>query len=449
MPHIVIEVRWRVDGSGPFYKWFLRKPSCNVRYVFIGNATNVKKCHVKLPFIAPATVPSLTLGLNVHGDLVAFSEDGHSTRVDFQDRRFDFKPVALTSGAEFILEEGGAKAKLRVVFAPSSSDSISAKYARVLHRVRKKLRVRVDDVIDKREISRRGLTNCLQLALADSPTSESGAWERFLLALFKMCIFRDGIPKPDWSLYVRRPSWMNDAGPGFARLWASLYFRSLFFATSVGSIRCCRLDAESCERVSVPLRSYRGGKKEKLQEFLKFRIVGATDLPESQSSLEDFAGGLVDVTEKKSPVVFTHGANASTILAVLTNDGRLSKAVRPKDKLSGAWVGRADDFITCEPYAGPERFNGIWLQTFLVGLTLDLMEPNKSTKSNEIHDARAYRCIRTLPGHVCTHVLCRVWPNSELETLRVQDYHYRPPFGVDYSRENDFKKNEGCAQGHR
>ena len=66
----------------------------------------------------------------------------------------------------------------------------------------------------------------------------------------------------------------------------------------------------------------------------------------------------------------------------------------------------------------------IWVQAFVVGQSWDL---------NSLSDGhRTYRCIRAEDGHVCTHVLFRIWSASSPQTPRpmLRQSHYRPPGGL-------------------
>ena len=149
---------------------------------------------------------------------------------------------------------------------------------------------------------------------------------------------------------------------------------------------------------------------------------------------------------QSEPCGFTHGLHPSQVLCVLTDGARLARSNRTKGSLKGAWVGGADDYETCDYYAGPERpvgANGAWIQAFLIGQTWDLKNPQHKT----------YRCIRTREGHCCTHALFRIWPNDENENKALRHYHFRPPGGLSEFATDTFKEEfykhiqSGCNEG--
>ncbi|CAK0852268.1 unnamed protein product [Prorocentrum cordatum] len=118
----------------------------------------------------------------------------------------------------------------------------------------------------------------------------------------------------------------------------------------------------------------------------------------------------------------------SSLLALLINGARLVSSSRTKASLAGAWVAKESDFATCDAYAGPEIAmvdddGPLWVQAFVIGKTWDLKTPAGH---------KTYRCIRTEEGHVCTHALLRIWPDSSNGNLgaRLREYHYRPPGGL-------------------
>jgi hypothetical protein len=61
------------------------------------------------------------------------------------------------------------------------------------------------------------------------------------------------------------------------------------------------------------------------------------------------------------------------------------------------------------------------MQAFLIGQTWVLKTPKHH---------KTYRCIQTREGHVCTHVLMRIWPNDEQQNLKLSRYHFQPPGGL-------------------
>ena len=118
----------------------------------------------------------------------------------------------------------------------------------------------------------------------------------------------------------------------------------------------------------------------------------------------------------------------SSLLPLLTGGARLASSSRTKASLVGAWVAKEGDFVTCDAYAGPEVAmvdddGALWVQAFVIGKTWDLKTPAGH---------KTYRCIRTEEGHVCTHALLRLWPDSSDENLgtRLRKYHFRPPGGL-------------------
>ena len=222
------------------------------------------------------------------------------------------------------------------------------------------------------------------------------------------------------------PTWLLDAGR-LGRLWELAWFRSCFWS-GLGT----HLAKERPEKIELPLQGRRDEMRS--QSFYKFRIKGATPpCTPSNGKLLGFDEHWFDSTLTE-PTGFTHGLNFSQLLPILSNDARLAKSSRTKGHLVGAWVTEENDFKSCEPYAGPEKpfgAEGDWAQAFLIGTTWDLMKAGKP---------RSYRCIRAMEGHVCTHVLIRVWPNDERGDLSLNTYHYRPPFGMEESATEVFKR---------
>jgi len=257
------------------------------------------------------------------------------------------------------------------------------------------------------------MQTCFQVALSSDPTH--GSWGRYLGDLLRMPIVTS--PSGRCERNVPSPPWRNDMG-SFGGFWDLAWFRCLFFA----EVGMAHLSADRPEEFQVSLENQRGEMRP--QSFFKFRIVGAERLPEpSNWTLKGFDKDVVTIN-CYAPVGFTHGLNFSQLLPILMDGSRLAKSARTKDGLSGAWVAKEGDFRTCDRYAGPEllsRRNDCWIQVFLIGQTWDLKSPKKHP---------TYRCIRTKEGHVCTHALLRVWPNDERESLKLSEYHFRPPGGL-------------------
>ena len=222
------------------------------------------------------------------------------------------------------------------------------------------------------------------------------------------------------------PPWLAGLPSAFATLWKLASFQCLFWE-GLGA----HLSSDKPEDVHVCLRNSKWELKS--QHFYKFKIDGARGLPNPTEGgkLAAFDANTSVWVNQTSPVGFTHGAHFSTLLPLLTDGAHLSKAVRTKGPLAGAWVAQEGDFETCDLYAGPEQLGGEWVQIFLVGRTWDL----KTAKGH-----KTYKCIRSKEGHVCTHVLLRIWPNRKEENQNQSSYHYRPPGGLNDLDTEAFKK---------
>ena len=139
-----------------------------------------------------------------------------------------------------------------------------------------------------------------------------------------------------------------------------------------------------------------------------------------------------------APVEFVHGTNYSSLLSFLINGAKLKKSERTKKEFQGAWVAQQNGFDTCSWYAGPElawrdEVGSILVQAFVVGRTIDLRTPKGD---------KWYRVITTPEGHECTHVVLRVWNDSEGRRhdhvqmtakgfqKSLSGYHFRPPGGL-------------------
>ena len=431
MSHWIIETRTCIDGLQPVYRWMLRDP----RDSKVFTVGKTKNCYVELPFLSrskPIVELQLTCWSNSKTVVEARKPSGrrHKAHVSYQnpdDTECDLpesKPAELRNKAVLRVKEQGSEACIYLIFVQRDPHSIVIKAVETLRKFCKHM-LQHNQIPSASSLDE---STCFQRSLANTP--DAGPWERYLGVLISMPV----VTSPDkHRVLLEDPSWLHDVSD-FANFWKnSVYFQCLF-DDELMKVHLCK---ESFQRVSVPLANARGEVKQ--QEFFKFRIDGATELPLDRSALGAFDGGQVDINQAK-PVEFTHGLHFSQVFLILLNDARLSKAVRGKDRLSGAWVARENDFRTCDQYSGPERLQGQWIQAFMTGLTLDLKSPNKSTSDLSIHDARAYRCIRTAEGHVCTHVLLRAWPNNEDESLKLAEYHYRPPGGADMHATELFKR---------
>ena len=289
-----------------------------------------------------------------------------------------------------------------------------------------------------------GVDSTTLATLAEDHSYRGDPWAKYLQALLRMRVTADFAPasaKVSAHAVTPTPTWLSKTG-NFGMLWGSYWFRCLFWD---------KLDAHLCleeapELVPVPLKNERGETRQQL--FYKFRIIGPSSVmerPDSSWCSKKFSGGIVEVNQNK-PCGFTHGLHPSHVLSVLINGARLTRSKRTKCSLEGAWVGQADDYETCDYYAGPERpvgANGAWIQAFLIGQTWDLKNPRHKT----------YRCIRTREGHCCTHALFRIWPNDENENKALRHYHFRPPGGLPEFATDTFKEEfykhiqSGCNEG--
>ena len=263
---------------------------------------------------------------------------------------------------------------------------------------------------------------CLEASLALNPRDDP--WTKYLHALLRMRA-EPSMEQGVGTDSAPAPAWLTDLG-SVAELWESLWFRTLFWPKSRAY-----LIAEAPEYHEALMKN--AGGVNKMRTLYKFRIKSTRDIPlTARTDFKDFEGNPV-VVNQTAPVGFTHGCNFSQALSVLLDGARLSRSVRTKGGLKGAWVAREGDFETCDRYAGPERLlgdHGPWIQAFFVGKTWDLRNPGHPN----------YRCIRTQDGHVCTHFLIRIWPNDENDNKKLNTYHYRPLGGLDEDQTETFKK---------
>ena len=267
---------------------------------------------------------------------------------------------------------------------------------------------------------------CLEAALALNPRDDP--WTKYLHALLRMRA-EPSLEQVVGTALPPAPAWLTDLGP-LAQLWKSLWFRTLFWDKTRA-----HLIPEAPDHHTTCIKNARGVAREQILYRFRIHVNEDIQLPRIFPPLlfKDFEGNDV-VVNQQAPVGFTHGLNFSQVLSVLLDGARLSRSVRTKHGLKGAWVAKEDDFETCDPYAGPERLlgdHGPWIQAFFVGQTWDLRNPGHPK----------YRCIRTRDGHVCTHFLLRIWPNDEEENKKLDTYHYRPLGGLDEEQTETFKKN--------
>ena len=271
----------------------------------------------------------------------------------------------------------------------------------------------------------RGLDQtCLEASLALNPRDDP--WTKYLNALLRMRAVPSLEQVRGTTALPPAPAWLKELGP-MAELWESLWFRTLFWDKTRA-----HLIPEAPHHHRTRIKNAGGVPREQI--LYRFRIHVNEDIPLPRMfRFKDFEGNDTAVNQK-APVGFTHGLNFSQVLSVLLDGARLSRSVRTKHDLKGAWVAKEDDFETCDPYAGPERLlgdHGPWIQAFFIGQTWDLKTPNHKT----------YRCIRTKNGHLCTHFLIRIWPNDEEENKKLETYHYRPLGGLDDEQTETFKMN--------
>ena len=264
---------------------------------------------------------------------------------------------------------------------------------------------------------------CLEAALALNPRDD--LWTKYLHALLRMRA-EPSLKQALGTALPRAPAWLTELGP-LADLWESLWFRTLFWR----NMRT-HLIPEAPDLHTTLIKNARGDAREQI--LYKFRIHVQEDIIQEDITFKDFEGNDMYVNQT-APVGFTHGLNFSQVLSVLLDGARLSRSVRTKNGLKGAWVAKEDDFETCDPYAGPERLlgdHGPWIQAFFVGQTWDLRSPRNHPR---------YRCITTRNGHMCTHFLLHIWPNNEEENKKLDAYHYRPLGGLNEEQTEAFRQN--------